>query len=175
MIKLVLLRHGQSQWNLDNRFTGWTDVDITDAGAAEAHAAGKLLAAEGFKFDIALTSVLKRAIRTLWITLDEFCPWNCIHRDRVRRDPRQAIVSCNSRSLSAGPLSSSLLPLEGLYKTLPYLDRDQSGPRDESGNCDRVVPSDLVALLKIISIWEIPSYLSAGCSGSASSGRGPTR
>jgi len=71
MIKLVLLRHGQSQWNLDNRFTGWTDVDITEAGAAEAHAAGKLLAAEGFKFDIALTSVLKRAIRTLWITLDE--------------------------------------------------------------------------------------------------------
>ena len=71
MIKLVLLRHGQSQWNLENRFTGWTDVDLSDAGEAEARQAGKLLKAEGFVFDQAITSVLKRAIRTLWITLDE--------------------------------------------------------------------------------------------------------
>ena len=71
MIKLVLLRHGQSQWNLENRFTGWTDVDLSDAGEAEARQAGKLLKAEGYVFDQAITSVLKRAIRTLWITLDE--------------------------------------------------------------------------------------------------------
>jgi 2,3-bisphosphoglycerate-dependent phosphoglycerate mutase len=71
MINLVLVRHGQSTWNLENRFTGWTDVDLTETGVAEAHAAGKLLADEGFTFDIALTSVLKRAIRTLWIVLDE--------------------------------------------------------------------------------------------------------
>jgi 2,3-bisphosphoglycerate-dependent phosphoglycerate mutase len=70
-IKLVLLRHGQSTWNLENRFTGWTDVDLTEQGVAEAHEAGRLLKAEGFTFDLALTSVLKRAIRTLWITLDE--------------------------------------------------------------------------------------------------------
>jgi 2,3-bisphosphoglycerate-dependent phosphoglycerate mutase len=70
MYKLVLLRHGESQWNLDNRFTGWTDVDLTENGRREAQAAGELLRREGFAFDIAYTSVLKRAIRTLWITLD---------------------------------------------------------------------------------------------------------
>ncbi len=68
--KLALLRHGQSTWNLENLFTGWTDVDLTEQGRAEAAEAGRLLAAEGLSFDIALTSVLKRAIRTLWITLD---------------------------------------------------------------------------------------------------------
>jgi 2,3-bisphosphoglycerate-dependent phosphoglycerate mutase len=69
--KVVLLRHGESQWNLENRFTGWTDVDLTPAGVAEARAAGALLHKEGFVFDIAYTSVLRRAIRTLWITLEE--------------------------------------------------------------------------------------------------------
>ena len=69
--KLVLVRHGQSQWNLENLFTGWVDVDLTEQGRAEARAAGQLLKAEGFDFDIAFTSVLKRAIRTLWIVLDE--------------------------------------------------------------------------------------------------------
>ena len=71
MYKLVLIRHGESQWNKENRFTGWKDVDLSEKGVEEAHAAGKLLKAEGFEFDEAYTSVLKRAIRTLWITLDE--------------------------------------------------------------------------------------------------------
>jgi 2,3-bisphosphoglycerate-dependent phosphoglycerate mutase len=71
MIKLVLLRHGESSWNRENRFTGWTDVDLSEIGIAEAHDAGRLLRAEGFDFDIAFTSVLRRAIRTLWIGLDE--------------------------------------------------------------------------------------------------------
>ncbi|HDR04512.1 MAG TPA: 2,3-diphosphoglycerate-dependent phosphoglycerate mutase [Candidatus Marinimicrobia bacterium] len=70
-MKLVLLRHGESIWNKENRFTGWTDVDLTEKGLREAHEAGKVLKAEGFTFDVAFTSVLKRAIRTLWITLDE--------------------------------------------------------------------------------------------------------
>ena len=70
MYKLVLMRHGESTWNLDNRFTGWTDVDLTEKGVAEARAAGALLKAEGYAFDVAYTSVLKRAIRTLWNTLD---------------------------------------------------------------------------------------------------------
>jgi 2,3-bisphosphoglycerate-dependent phosphoglycerate mutase len=69
--KIVLIRHGESQWNLENRFTGWTDVDLTANGMAEARAAGKLLKAEGFTFDVAYTSVLRRAIRTLWTVLDE--------------------------------------------------------------------------------------------------------
>ena len=71
MYKIVLMRHGESTWNLDNRFTGWTDVDLTDKGVAEARQAGKLLKEAGFSFDLAYTSVLKRAIRTLWCTLDE--------------------------------------------------------------------------------------------------------
>ncbi|HPC81749.1 MAG TPA: 2,3-diphosphoglycerate-dependent phosphoglycerate mutase [Thermoanaerobaculaceae bacterium] len=71
MFTLVLLRHGESTWNKENRFTGWTDVDLSERGIEEAHEAGRLLAAEGFDFDIAYTSVLKRAIRTLWIVLDE--------------------------------------------------------------------------------------------------------
>jgi 2,3-bisphosphoglycerate-dependent phosphoglycerate mutase len=71
MHKLVLLRHGQSTWNQENRFTGWTDVDLTEQGRAEAAEAGRLLKAEGFTFDVAFTSVLKRAIRTCWITRDE--------------------------------------------------------------------------------------------------------
>ncbi len=71
MIKLVLLRHGESTWNKENRFTGWTDVDLSEKGLEEAKAAGELLKKEGFVFDVAHTSVLKRAIRTLWIALDQ--------------------------------------------------------------------------------------------------------
>ena len=71
MYKLVLLRHGQSTWNLENRFTGWTDVGLTGQGRAEALSSGKLLLAEGFSFDVAYTSVLKRAIHTLWIVLEQ--------------------------------------------------------------------------------------------------------
>jgi 2,3-bisphosphoglycerate-dependent phosphoglycerate mutase len=68
---LVLIRHGESEWNQQNRFTGWTDVDLTSEGIVEAHHAGQLLAAAGYDFDITFTSVLTRAIRTLWIVLDE--------------------------------------------------------------------------------------------------------
>ena len=71
MKKIVLLRHGESTWNKENRFTGWTDVDLTPQGIQEAQNAGRLLREHGFAFDIAYTSVLKRAIRTLWIVLDE--------------------------------------------------------------------------------------------------------
>ncbi len=71
MRKLVLLRHGESQWNSENRFTGWTDVDLSETGVGEARKAGRTLKAEGYAFDIAYTSVLKRAIHTLWIALGE--------------------------------------------------------------------------------------------------------
>ena len=71
MYKIVFMRHGESTWNLANRFTGWVDVDLTEQGVAEARHAGKLLKEAGFTFDLAFTSVLKRAIRTLWTTLDE--------------------------------------------------------------------------------------------------------
>lgn len=70
-VKLVLLRHGQSDWNLKNLFTGWTDVDLTEKGVEEAHESARLLEEQGLFFDIAFTSVLKRAIRTLWIVMDD--------------------------------------------------------------------------------------------------------
>jgi 2,3-bisphosphoglycerate-dependent phosphoglycerate mutase len=71
MHKLVLLRHGESTWNKENRFTGWTDVDLTEQGRQEAKAAGQVLKKDGFSFDLAYCSVMKRALRTLWIVLDE--------------------------------------------------------------------------------------------------------
>jgi 2,3-bisphosphoglycerate-dependent phosphoglycerate mutase len=81
MVKLVLLRHGESLWNLQNKFTGWVDVDLSDHGIWEAHRASSLLKAEGYSFDVAYTSVLKRAIRTLWIVLDEMdLSWIPVYR-----------------------------------------------------------------------------------------------
>ena len=71
MKKIVLLRHGESTWNRENRFTGWTDVPLSDKGIQEARDAGRLLREGGFRFDMAFTSVLKRAIKTLWIVLEE--------------------------------------------------------------------------------------------------------
>jgi len=88
MYKIVLMRHGESTWNLENRFTGWADVDLTEKGCAEAKKAGTLLREAGFTFDLAYSSMLKRAIRTLWITLDEMdlmwipivCDWHLNER-----------------------------------------------------------------------------------------------
>jgi 2,3-bisphosphoglycerate-dependent phosphoglycerate mutase len=81
MLRLVLLRHGESTWNQENRFTGWTDVDLTDKGREEAREAGRLMAGETFEFDVAYTSLLKRATRTLWIALDEMdMMWIPVHR-----------------------------------------------------------------------------------------------
>ncbi len=81
MIKLVLLRHGESIWNKENRFTGWKDVGLSEKGVEEAKEAGRLLKKEGYEFDVAHTSVLKRAIKTLWITLEEMdLMWIPVHR-----------------------------------------------------------------------------------------------
>jgi len=81
MYRLVLLRHGESQWNKENRFTGWVDVDLNDKGREEAHEAARLMAAEKYEFDAAYTSGLKRAIRTLWMVLDEMdMMWIPVHR-----------------------------------------------------------------------------------------------
>src|ERR1051325_7950702 len=81
MNRVVLLRHGESQWNRENRFTGWVDVDLNDKGREEAKEAARLMAAEKFEFVVAYTSVLKRAIRTLWIALDQMdMMWIPVHR-----------------------------------------------------------------------------------------------
>jgi len=101
MHKLVLLRHGQSLWNLENRFTGWKDVDLSEQGVAEATAAGDLLKAEGFDFDVAWTSVLKRAIRTLWIALDRMDRmWLPVHRDyRLNERHYGALQGLNKKEM----------------------------------------------------------------------------
>ncbi|WP_438350592.1 2,3-diphosphoglycerate-dependent phosphoglycerate mutase [Paenibacillus sp. FA6] len=81
MRKIVLVRHGQSEWNLENRFTGWTDVDLSENGLVEARRAGEILRDNGYSFDVAYTSVLKRAIRTLWIILDQMnLMWIPVHK-----------------------------------------------------------------------------------------------
>ena len=81
MKKIVLIRHGESLWNLENRFTGWTDVDLSDEGLKEAREAGQILKANGFEFNMAYTSVLKRAIRTLWLILHEMdLMWIPVHK-----------------------------------------------------------------------------------------------
>ncbi|MBV8634823.1 MAG: 2,3-diphosphoglycerate-dependent phosphoglycerate mutase [Burkholderiaceae bacterium] len=103
MYKLVLMRHGESTWNLENRFTGWTDVDLTEKGIAEARQAGKLLKEEGFSFDIAYTSVLKRAVRTLWLTLDEMdLMWlPVIHNWRLNERHYGALQGLNKAETAA--------------------------------------------------------------------------
>ncbi len=81
MKSLVLLRHGESLWNKENRFTGWTDVGLSEKGTAEASEAGRVLAADGYRFDVAYTSVLRRAIKTLWLALEEMdLMWIPVHR-----------------------------------------------------------------------------------------------
>jgi 2,3-bisphosphoglycerate-dependent phosphoglycerate mutase len=103
MHKLVLLRHGQSQWNLENRFTGWVDVPLSELGKEEAAQAGKLLKAEGFQFDVAYTSVLKRAIKTLWIVLEELDQmWVPVYRSwRVNERMYGALSGLNKAETAA--------------------------------------------------------------------------
>jgi len=103
MKKLVLLRHGESEWNLENRFTGWTDVDLDEAGVREAHKAGNMLKANGFVFDMAFTSVLKRAIKTLWIVLEEMdLMWIPVTRSwRLNERHYGALQGCNKKETSA--------------------------------------------------------------------------
>jgi 2,3-bisphosphoglycerate-dependent phosphoglycerate mutase len=101
--KLVLLRHGESDWNRENRFTGWTDVDLSAQGLAEARAGGKLLKSGGYAFDLAYTSVLKRAIRTLWIALEELDQmWLPVAKDwRLNERHYGALQGLNKAEMAA--------------------------------------------------------------------------
>ena len=95
MYRLVLLRHGESIWNRENRFTGWTDVDLSDVGRVEAREAGRRMTAEKYEFDVAFTSVLKRAIRTLWIALDELdMMWIPVHRSWRLNERHYGALQC---------------------------------------------------------------------------------
>ncbi|MBN1857224.1 MAG: 2,3-diphosphoglycerate-dependent phosphoglycerate mutase [Dehalococcoidia bacterium] len=101
--KLVLLRHGESVWNKENRFTGWTDVDLSDKGIAEARAAGRILKERGYVFDVAFTSVLKRAIRTLWLVQDEMdLMWIPVYRSwRLNERHYGALQGFNKAEMAA--------------------------------------------------------------------------
>ncbi|MGQ9592391.1 MAG: 2,3-diphosphoglycerate-dependent phosphoglycerate mutase [Planctomycetota bacterium] len=103
MIKVVLLRHGESIWNKENRFTGWTDVDLSEKGKDEALEAGRVLKREGYVFDVAYTSVLKRAIRTLWIVLDEMdLMWIPVYRSwRLNERHYGALQGLNKSEMAA--------------------------------------------------------------------------
>jgi len=103
MKKLVLLRHGESTWNKENRFTGWTDVDLSEKGLTEATKAGQTLKDKGFVFDVAYTSVLKRAIRTLWIALDEMdLMWIPVHNSwRLNERHYGALQGLNKSEMAA--------------------------------------------------------------------------
>jgi len=103
MHKLVLVRHGESTWNKENRFSGWTDVDLSEKGVEEAHEAGRTLRKEGYMFDVAYTSVLKRAIRTLWIILDELDQmWITVHNSwRLNERHYGALQGLNKAEMAA--------------------------------------------------------------------------
>ena len=121
MYKLVLMRHGESTWNLDNRFTGWTDVDLTDKGRSEARHAGTMLREAGFSFDLAYTSVLKRAIRTLWLTLDEMdLMWIPIEHDwRLNERHYGALQGLNKAETAAQYGDDQVLVWRRSYDTPP--------------------------------------------------------
>lgn len=158
MHKLVLLRHGESQWNRENRFTGWVDVDLSPVGVEEARAAGRALRDEGYRFDLAFTSVLKRAIRTLWIALDELDQmWLPVETDwRLNERHYGDLEGLNKAEMAARFGEEQVLVWRRSYATAPpplamddprYEGRDPryagvSVPRSESlkDTVARVVP-----------------------------------
>ena len=121
MYKLVLVRHGESTWNLENRFTGWTDVDLTPTGVEQAKKAGHLLKAEGFEFDLAFTSVLKRATRTLWHCLDEmdrtYLP--VVHTWRLNERHYGALQGLNKSDMAKQYGDAQVLQWRRSYDTPP--------------------------------------------------------
>jgi 2,3-bisphosphoglycerate-dependent phosphoglycerate mutase len=121
MNKLVLIRHGESEWNKDNRFTGWKDVDLSEKGREEAFFAGKLLKAEDFTFDQAYTSVLKRAIRTLWIILDEMdLMWIPVTKTWILNERHYgALEGLNKAETAAKYGDEQVLIWRRSYDTLP--------------------------------------------------------
>lgn len=121
MAKLVLLRHGESDWNRENRFTGWTDVDLSQQGITEARAAGRLLKTEGYDFDVAYTSMLKRALRTLWIALDELDRmWLPVEKSwRLNERHYGALQGLNKAEMAAKFGEAQVLAWRRSYDTPP--------------------------------------------------------
>ncbi|MFM1908763.1 MAG: phosphoglyceromutase [Pseudomonadota bacterium] len=135
MYKLVLIRHGESTWNLENRFTGWTDVDLTPTGIEQAKNAGRLLKAEGYEFDVAYTSVLKRAIHTLWHTLDEMNrQWlPVVHNWRLNERHYGALQGLNKADMAKEYGDEQVLIWRRSYDTPPPA-LEATDPRCERGD-----------------------------------------
>ena len=135
MIELVLLRHGESVWNRENRFTGWTDVDLTPRGTEEARRAGRLLAQAGHSFDVAYTSLLRRAIRTLWLVLDEMdLMWIPVHRSwRLNERHYGALQGLDKAQTAAEYGDAQVLVWRRSYSTPPpaLAPGDQRHPRGD--------------------------------------------
>jgi len=172
--KLVLLRHGQSIWNLENLFTGWIDVDLSPQGVQEAQEAGRLLKAEGIPFDIAFTSVLKRAIRTLWITLDGLdMMWLPVERSwRLNErhygalqglDKAQTVAKHGAEQVKVWRRSYDIPPppLDGNDPTHPRFDRRYASvPPAEMPSCESLKDT----LARVLPFWNarIAPELTAG-------------
>ncbi len=135
MYKLVLVRHGESTWNLENRFTGWTDVDLTSSGIKQARAAGRLLRAEGYDFDLSYTSVLKRAVHTLWQMLDELeQQWLPVRHDwRLNERHYGALQGLNKAEMARQYGDAQVLLWRRSYDTRPP-ELEPSDPRCERGD-----------------------------------------
>ncbi len=135
MHTLVLIRHGESTWNLENRFTGWTDVDLTPTGIEQAKNAGRLLKAHGFDFDLAYTSVLKRAIHTLWHVLDEMDrPWLPVaHNWRLNERHYGALQGLNKAEMAKQYGDAQVLAWRRSYDTPPPA-LEPTDPRSERGD-----------------------------------------
>ena len=132
MHKLVLVRHGESTWNLENRFTGWTDVDLTPTGVEQAKTAGRLLKADGYEFDLAYTSVLKRATRTLWHCLDEMDrTWlPVVHSWRLNERHYGALQGLNKGDMAKQYGEAQVLQWRRSYDTPPPA-LEATDPRSE--------------------------------------------
>jgi len=164
MKKLVLLRHGESTWNQENRFTGWTDVDLTPKGIEEARAAGRLLQAEGYDFDLAFTSVLKRAIRTLNFALEEMDRlWLPVEKDwRLNERHYGALQGLNKSEMAAKFGEQQVLAWRRSYDTPPPAleagdERDAGRDRRYANVAREQVPrteclKDTVA--RVVPCWE---------------------
>jgi len=174
MAKLVMVRHGESVWNLENKFTGWTDVDLSERGAREAREAARLLREGGFTFDVAYTSVLKRAIRTLWLVQDELdLMWIPVHRSwRLNERHYGALQGLHKREMTERYGEEQVKLWRRSYDVRPpaLASGDPRHPRFDPRYAD-LAPPELPAheslkdtLARVLTYWEgsILSELQAG-------------
>lgn len=162
--KIVFLRHGESEWNRENRFTGWTDVDLSPRGVEEAHEAGRLLRQEGFVFDAAYTSVLKRAIRTLWIVLEEMdLMWIPVTRSwRLNERHYGALQGLNKAEMAARYGEDQVLQWRRSYAVRPpELDVEDSrfpgkDPRYANLSSEELPPAECLkdTVARVVPYWE---------------------